>query len=141
IALDDTVAEVEGGETVSGTASSFVVSATSNDTVTTTAKAGAQGSTSVGGGIAIAYIEDNTFARIGSGSGGTITLTGGELGGEARRRRPPAPSIRRRTARRRAAAWAWASRWRSTSALTTPSLSSRATSRVPGPSTSPPARR
>jgi len=83
ISLNNTVAEIENGETVSGSAKNFLVSADSANTAQTYAAAGAQGSgTAVGGAIAIAYVENDTVARIGSGAGGSITLNG-DLGAVA----------------------------------------------------------
>src|SRR6185503_19813190 len=82
ISLNNTLAEIEHGETVTGSAHDFLVSAESANTATTKAEAGAAGSTSVGGAIAIAVIENDTVARIGSGAGGTVALTG-DLGAQA----------------------------------------------------------
>ncbi|OWK21156.1 hypothetical protein AJ88_20870 [Mesorhizobium amorphae CCBAU 01583] len=76
IGLNSTFAGVENGETVSGTTGNFTVTATSNDTLTTTAKAGAEGATGIGGAIAVAYVDNDTDAHIGTGGGATITLTG-----------------------------------------------------------------
>ncbi|RVD69725.1 hypothetical protein EN751_24500, partial [Mesorhizobium sp. M4A.F.Ca.ET.029.04.2.1] len=76
IGLNSTFAGVEDGETVSGTTGNFTVTATSNDTLTTTAKAGAQGATGIGGAIAVAYVDNDTDAHIGTGGGAAITLTG-----------------------------------------------------------------
>ncbi len=76
ISLNTTFAGIENGETVSGNTGNFQVLSTSNDTVTTTAKAGAAGNTAVGGAIAVAYVDNDTDAYIGTGAGGAITLTG-----------------------------------------------------------------
>ncbi|RUX65753.1 hypothetical protein, partial [Mesorhizobium sp. M7A.F.Ca.CA.004.08.2.1] len=76
IGLNTTFAGIENGETVSGTTGNFTVTATSNDTLTTTAKAGAEGATGIGGAIAVAYFDNDTDAHIGTGGGATITLTG-----------------------------------------------------------------
>ncbi|MBK5565795.1 LEPR-XLL domain-containing protein [Ensifer sp. SSB1] len=76
ISLNTTFAGIENGETISGNTGNFQALATSNDTVTTTAKAGAAGNTAVGGAIAVAYVDNDTDAHIGSGAGGAITLTG-----------------------------------------------------------------
>ncbi|MEL6550929.1 MAG: hypothetical protein AAFQ54_11870 [Pseudomonadota bacterium] len=84
VAFETTDAHVADGTTINGTASSFEVSATSRfaptaaDQPITTAVAGAQGSTSIGGAVAITYVENTTLARIGAG-GGNLALTGGTL--------------------------------------------------------------
>ena len=83
IALNDTIAEIENGETLSGSTGHFIVTADSDNTAITTAENGASGGgTQIGAGVAIAVVENTTRARIGSGAGGTITL-GGELKAEA----------------------------------------------------------
>ncbi|TAK65480.1 MAG: hypothetical protein EPO22_04755, partial [Dehalococcoidia bacterium] len=88
VALNDTFAGIENGERIIGNTGGFNAAATSTDTVTTTAEAGAAGDTSVGGAIAIAYVEDATEARIGTGDAGflgddaAIVLTG-NLGAQA----------------------------------------------------------
>ena len=82
ISLNDTIAEIADGTSITGGADNFIVIAESDNTATTKAEAGAQGSTSVGGAIAIAVMENDTVAKIGSGPGGTIALTG-DLGAEA----------------------------------------------------------
>jgi hypothetical protein len=108
ISLNNTLAEIEHGETVSGSAHDFLVSAESANTATTKAEAGAAGSTSVGGAIAIAVIENDTVARIGSGAGGAIALTATW----ARRPHTRIPSPPRPAAKRPAttSASAWRSR-------------------------------
>ena len=78
IEFNTTEAGIENGETVNGTAaSSLQVSSTSDHKLTTTAKGGAKGGTAVGGGIAVAYVENDNDAIIGSGAG-TLTLGGGD---------------------------------------------------------------
>ena len=86
ISLNTTFAGIENGVTVNGTAEDFLVSADSANNAYTYAAAGAAGSgTAVGGAIALAYIENDTTARIGSGAGGPITLNG-DLGATATHR-------------------------------------------------------
>jgi len=77
IALNDTIAEVQNGTSVGGSADDFSIKATNTSNVSTTAEAGAAGSTAVGGGIAVTVSENDTVARMGSGGGGTIALSGG----------------------------------------------------------------
>ena len=76
ISLNNTSAQIENGEQVSGSAHDFLVSAESGNVAITRAEAGAAGSTSVGGAIAIAVVDNDTTARIGSGAGGSIALSG-----------------------------------------------------------------
>jgi len=86
ISLNRTVAQIEDGETVSGSAQNFIVAADSANTAYTYSAGGAAGDgTAVGGAISLAYVENETLARIGSGAGGTIALNG-DLGVSATHR-------------------------------------------------------
>ena len=79
IALNNTIAEIEDGEAVSGTAGHFIVTADADNAARTTAQNGASSDkTAVGAAIAIAIVENTTRAMVGNGS--TIALVGnGEL--------------------------------------------------------------
>jgi hypothetical protein len=82
IALDDTTAGILDGQTLSGTAGHFIVTADNQNAVMTTAENGASSpKTAIGAAIAIAVVDANTTAEVGSGS--TLTLTGGEFRVEA----------------------------------------------------------
>ncbi|MCK7519092.1 MAG: hypothetical protein MZV64_15875 [Ignavibacteriales bacterium] len=60
ISLNNTFAGIESGQPVGGGAEGFLVSAESTNDAFTYAAAGAQGTTAVGGAIALAYIENDT---------------------------------------------------------------------------------
>jgi len=75
IITNTTRSEIEDGAALTG-AGGVTVTASSTDTITTTAKNGAAGSVAVGAGIAIVIAKDQTTARIGSDAQ-TLDATGG----------------------------------------------------------------
>ena len=90
VTFDTTDAGIENGTVMTGTANGFAVDVTSSllptedDGAITEAQAGAAGNTAVGGGVAVTYIEADTDARIGTGTG-DFSMTGGALSVTANR--------------------------------------------------------
>jgi hypothetical protein len=74
IVTNATTAEIQDGMTISGTMADFTIDAIGAYTVMTETEAGAEGGDAIGASVAIADIDNDTIARVGTGNG--ITATG-----------------------------------------------------------------